>query len=125
MNRFLPSLLSLLALTCVGAQAGPCPAEQFAGGQMPRITVPALARDTRPLCSHFFSVLYSGVSRTPLYSAEHLTAQSVARARVQSRINSFHPDSRLPYGQGPLLSDYARSGFDRGHIDEGNVLGGG
>lgn len=116
MSRLLHILRSLLALTCVGAQAGPCPAEQFAGGQMPRITVPALARDTRPLCSHFFSVLYSGVSRTPLYSAEHLTAQSVASARVQSRINSFHPDSRLPYGQGPLLSDYARSGFDRGHM---------
>lgn len=28
---------------------------------MPRITVPALVRDTRPLCSHFFSILCSGV----------------------------------------------------------------
>jgi endonuclease G len=72
-TRLLSAAIALAAFACVGAQATVCPAEQFAGGQMPRITVTALARQTQPLCSSFFSVLYSGVSRTPLYSAEHLT----------------------------------------------------
>lgn len=100
----------------VAVSAFACPSEEFAGGQEPRLMVAALARDTRPLCSHFFSVLYSGISHTPLYSAEHLSTASVHLSLAQSRINSFHEDTRLPYGTGPMLSDYARSGFDRGHM---------
>jgi endonuclease G, mitochondrial len=32
------------------------------------------------------------------------------------RANSFRPDPRIPAGQGPELSDYKGSGFDRGHL---------
>ncbi len=104
MRPFLPTLLlALSALACIRAQASQCPAEQFAGGQMPRITVPALARDTRPLCSHFFSVLYSGVSRTPLYSAEHLTADSVARA-MKEPARLWHRESAFRRRHGLTFS---------------------
>lgn len=109
-------LLGALLLVILADGAFACPAEQFAGGQVPRLQIAALTKETQPLCSRFFSVLYSGVTRTPLYSAEHLTAASIALSRAQSRINSFHADDRLPYGSGPALDDYARSGFDRGHM---------
>jgi endonuclease G len=110
------ALFALLLAAVLPATAGQCPSEQFAGGEPPRIIAPALLRDAQTLCSRFFSVLYSGVSRTPLYSAEHLTKASVRRSVDQARINSFHADSRLPFDGGPILSDYARSGFDRGHM---------
>ena len=93
-----------------------CSTAVFAEGQMPRLTVPALARDTTKLCSSFFTVLYSGVTRTSLYSAERLTTASVELSRAQVRKNRFHADSRLAYGLGPQLADYKGSGFDRGHL---------
>ncbi len=114
--KFLLFIALLCASATFSASAAQCPSSQFADGQPPRIVVTALSRDARSLCSSFFSVLYSGISRTPLYSAEHLTAESVDQAREQSRINSFHADPRLPYGTGPTLADYAHSGFDRGHM---------
>jgi endonuclease G len=63
-----------------------------------------------------FSVLHSGITRTPLWSAEHLQAQNIAAAQELSRENSFHAESRLPAGQRAELADYSRSGYDRGHM---------
>jgi endonuclease G len=61
-------------------------------------------------------VLHSGITRTPLWSAEHLQAQNIAAAQELSRENSFHPEPRLPSTQRAELADYARSGYDRGHM---------
>jgi endonuclease G len=90
--------------------------DHFVDGQAPRITNPKLGRATEELCFHVFSVLHSGVTRTPLWSAEHLQAENIAAAQELSRENSFHPESRLPPDQRAELSDYSRSGFDRGHM---------
>jgi endonuclease G, mitochondrial len=57
----------------------------------------------------------SGVSRTPLTSAEHLTHARIEAARRLERENAFHDEDQLPPGQRARLSDYAGSGFDRGH----------
>jgi endonuclease G len=75
-----------------------------------------LSARTQQLCFKLFSVMESGVTRTPLWSAEHLEAANLAAAQQLSRENSFHPEERLPAGQRAELSDYARSGFDRGHM---------
>jgi endonuclease G len=91
-------------------------ADHFVGGDAPRFTNAKLARDTHALCFKLFSVMDSGVTRTPLWSAEHLEAANLAAAQSLSRENSFHPEERLPPGQRAELSDYARSGFDRGHM---------
>ena len=68
------------------------------------------------LCYGAFAVLHSGVTRTPLYAAEHLTRASVADARTVARDDSFHEEPRLPGDARASLADYVRSGFDRGHL---------
>jgi endonuclease G len=93
----------------------PCP-EQFADGTAPLLANPRLARQVEPLCFRSFAVLHSGVTRTPLYSAEHLTADSTRAARHLRRVNLFHAEERLPAAQRAELWDYARSGYDRGHM---------
>ncbi|MBL6459552.1 DNA/RNA non-specific endonuclease [Belnapia sp. T6] len=92
-----------------------CP-EHHAGGTAPDIIRPQLAAETRELCFQEYSVLYSGISRTPLAAAEHLTRERVEDARGLQRENAFHEEERLPPGQRARLGDYARSGFDRGHM---------
>jgi endonuclease G len=83
---------------------------------MPEIRNPKLAVATRELCYGVFGVMHSGVTRTALWSAEHLRADKLLAAGDQSRINSFHAERRLPRAQRAELSDYARSGYDRGHL---------
>jgi endonuclease G len=90
--------------------------DHFVDGKAPRITNPKLDKATETLCFNVFSVLHSGITRTPLWSAEHLQAENIAAAQELSRENSFHSESRLPGGQRAELSDYARSGYDRGHM---------
>jgi endonuclease G len=92
-----------------------CP-NHFVGGQAPRIVNPKLSAATRELCFNVFGVMHSGVTRTPLWSAEHLRSDNVEAAQDLTRENSFHAEPRLPPGQRAELADYARSGFDRGHM---------
>jgi endonuclease G len=111
----LPSLL----LACVLALPLPCLAEScpqhFFEGQAPIFTNPKLANDTRFLCFTAFAVMDSGITRTPFWSAEYLTADHLNKARSLRRDNAFHPEERLPPEMRSELSDYARSGYDRGH----------
>ena len=51
----------------------------------PVLTRPALQASTVGLCYEAFAVMYSGVSRTPLWSAEHLTRDSLERAKEVKR----------------------------------------
>ncbi len=99
------------------AHAAPtqCP-EHFAAGQAPDLVNPRLATGTRALCYDSFAVLHSGLTRTPLYSAEHLTADRLDAARGTLRTGEFHEETALPPGERAELADYARSGFDRGHM---------
>jgi endonuclease G, mitochondrial len=90
--------------------------DHFVGGDAPRFTNPKLATDARALCFNVFTVMYSGITHTPLWSAEHLVAANLAAAQQLTRENAFHPETRLPAGERAELSDYARSGFDRGHM---------
>jgi endonuclease G len=109
--------VALLCTALVGsaAWAGGCPAH-YVDGRLPEIRNPKLASATRELCYGVFGVMHSGVTRTPLWSAEHLRAENVEAAQALSRENSFHAEPRLPPSQRAELSDYARSGFDRGHM---------
>jgi endonuclease G len=104
-----------LMLAAVPAFAGGCPAH-YVDGRLPEIRNPKLATTTRELCFGVFGVMHSGVTRTPLWSAEYLRADKLEAAHDLSRENSFHAEPQLPPSQRAELSDYARSGFDRGHM---------
>jgi endonuclease G len=103
-----------------GAPSANAPAESCADhyldGRAPRILNAKLSANTRELCFNVFTVMHSGVTRTPLWSAEHLEAHEVESARQLTRENAFHAEPRLPAGQRAELADYARSGYDRGHM---------
>ncbi len=109
------ALLSLLLAPAVDAQTTAC-LTHFVGRTAPTITRPALQSKTVGLCFEAFAVMHSGVSRTPLWSAEHLTRESLQQARAVKRRDAFHPEITLPPQDRAQLADYAGSGFDRGHM---------
>lgn len=103
----------LFSLVSVYAQAG---CEQlFFEGKAPVVSNPKLLNKSRALCYTEFAVLHSGLTRTPLYSAEYLTPQAVQQARGLRRESAFHAEDLLPADERAELRDYARSGRDRGH----------
>ena len=121
MRSFTPALvIGLIAVlgfgqTSAGAQPERCP-QHFVGGKPPALLKRQLARRTRALCYEQFAVLHSAVVRTPLWSAEHLTRDEVETAGQLKRRDAFHHESRLPPKDRAELADYARSGYDRGHM---------
>ena len=80
------TLIATLALAAAlpgAAAAAPsaCP-EHYPGGLAPDILRPTLAERARELCFRGYAVLHSGISRTALAAAEHLTRERVQAARV-------------------------------------------
>lgn len=61
-------------------------------------------------------MLHSGLTRTPLWSAEHLTRMDVEAARQLPREGTFHSEPALPSDEAAYPTDYRRSGYDRGHM---------
>ena len=112
-------LLTLSACSLEAAQplAGRTCADHHPTATPPALVNPKLAAGTRPLCFGAFAVLHSGVTRSPLWVAEHLTRASVEAARrLDTRDNRFHPEERLPRAERAELADYRGSGYDRGHM---------
>jgi endonuclease G len=72
--------------------------------------------EPRELCFEAFAVEHSGATRTPLWSAEHLTAAGVEDAHALPRRDRFHAEPDLPRDERPELADYVGSGYDRGHM---------
>lgn len=109
-------VLGLLAVSGpVLAAATACP-QHFAQGQPPTVVQPKLNTRTQEVCFISYAVLHSGVSRTPLYSAEHLKRDNLVLAKKLSRKDSFHAETALPASDRSELDDYQRSGYDRGHM---------
>jgi endonuclease G len=104
-----------LLLAAGAAHAAGCPVH-YVDGRLPEIRNPKLAPDARELCYGVFGIMHSGLTRTPLWSAEYLRSDNIEAASEMRRKNDFHAEQRLPPAQRAELSDYARSGFDRGHM---------
>ena len=99
------------------ANAAPsaCPGHFYAGAA-PDLDNPTLAVGARDLCFLAFAVGHSAQTRTPLWSAEHLTRDGVRAARALPREGEFHDEPALPADEAADLGDYRRSGYDRGHM---------
>ncbi|HZI76490.1 MAG TPA: DNA/RNA non-specific endonuclease, partial [Gemmatimonadales bacterium] len=85
-----------------------CP-QFFPDGTAPDLVNRKLLAKTREICYAAFAVLHSGITRTPLWAAEHLTRDRLAAAVATERKNTFHEEPRLPPDERADLDDYARS----------------
>jgi len=103
-----------LARLAVAADTN-CP-EHFAGGKAPDLINPKLNIAAREVCYTGYAIKHSGVTRTPIYSAEYLTKERLLQAKSVKRQNSFHPDENIPASERAELKHYAKSGYDRGHM---------
>lgn len=114
-------IITLAVLSIVGhadsilANNVTCP-QNYLDQTPPEITNKTYADDTIPLCFDGFAVMYSGVSKTALWSAENLTRERIEQASKLERTNSFHPEARLPNSIKAQLADYSHTPFDRGHL---------
>lgn len=107
------TLLALLSVSSL-AYAG-CDVDYW-NGDMPIIQKQSMKQYASAECMQAYAIGYSGVTRTPLWSAEHLTRDNLYAAKRMRRKNSFHANESIPSGQRAELSDFARSGYDRGHM---------
>ena len=92
-----------------------CP-QNFFQGKSPTILSGDLPGNRRELCFEGFAVMHSGVSKTPMYSAEYITRASMAAADAVPRVDKFYEEARVPSADRAKLSDYKGSGLDRGHM---------
>jgi endonuclease G len=89
---------------------------QLAGGRQPTFAKESMASGLQVICNQEYTVGYSPKTRTPLWSAEHLTRQRIEAARATPRKNTFHEELGLPPEARASLKDFVRSGYDRGHL---------
>lgn len=82
----------------------------------PTLQSEAMAARTTALCNESYAVMASGVTKGTLWSAEHLTRESVLAARRIPRNGLFHAETRMPWTDQAQLRDYKGSGWDRGHM---------
>lgn len=88
---------------------------QYVNNTMPtRLAIDNLA--LYYLCFDGFAVGYSAVSKTAMWSAEHLTRERIEQADSLEREDNFHEDSRLPNSAKSYLKDYQHTPYDRGHL---------
>lgn len=117
-KRFFLAALSisslLLPVTGMTAQTG-CP-DHFANGTAPDFINQKLTSKSREVCYSGFALKHSGITRTPLYAAEHLTRERILRGKGLKRQSQFHPDDNIPRSERAELRHYAKSGYDRGHV---------
>ena len=83
----------------------------------PNRQIPASQERGRDLCFDGFAVYYSPSQKKPIFTAEVLSREHLAKA-PQERTNLFYEEARLPAAERSHLDDYRGSGFDRGHNSE-------
>lgn len=73
---------------------------------------------TRELCFSDFAILYSGDSKTPVYTVERLNKQRLAHK--PKRKGKFYEEARVPSRERSTLTDYKATyggrRLDRGHL---------
>ncbi len=73
------------------------------------------SQDGDLLCRTGYLLSHNPSNKTPNWVIEHLTADK-ANANVVQRYNKFQADPNIEEGKRAELSDYKKSGYDRGHM---------
>jgi endonuclease G len=106
-------LLALIPVIAVASQRAPLPAagcaEQLFYGE-PQIT----KSDTRLICRQGYATLNDLQAKIPVWTAWVLTPAHVNGCVKRS--NKFAADQSIPPADQAKPSDYAHSGYDKGHI---------
>ncbi|GEM_PF-2704941 len=89
-------------------------ADHFYRGAAPTVTNAKLGQGTRLLCLQGMALTYSAVTRTGLWSAEHITAAKLAKAGALD----FNPELHLEMG----LSENERSTFEDFDFDSHSAV---
>ena len=119
------SILLALLLTCLAtfAFAAPSTCPQFyLGGQAPDILSAKYSQKTQELPFAAFGVIHSGITRTPLVSAEHLIGSEQQDKSPASVKRNFYAEPRLLAADRAEPKDYKqpdynkKSGYDQGHM---------
>lgn len=76
---------------------------------------PAIQYD-QEICFTQFSVLYSDKLKDPVISAQHLTADDVKGSLQLKRKDAFHSEPKVTRQFESTKRDYAKSGYDMGHM---------
>jgi endonuclease G, mitochondrial len=97
-------IISLLVLIPIGCNASNCP-ELYPNSQ------PITVANTVELCNTFYVSLYDKQKQKVILVSEHLKHDGVGDA---IRDNEFHSDPRIGFKPNP--SQYANTGYDRGHM---------
>lgn len=85
-------------------------------GKTPQFENTSYSQKTQTLCFDAYRTLYSQKTRTALWSAEFLTPKHIEEAQKMKRVNVFHAEMQLPQQWRAQNTDYAHSGYDRGHL---------
>ncbi len=88
--------------------------DQFYREVPPYLVRDSLHKNSFPLCFNGFNVMYSGISKTPLWVAESVTP--VRLSQKIPREDNFHEETRVPSEYRATLADYKATGYDRGHM---------
>jgi endonuclease G len=110
------SAVLITILAALTATASPDCSDQLFGNAPPAPVVDVASWKVRDLCFAGFRLEHSGLSRTPLWVGEHLTADRIEVARALPRKDQFHPESSLPKDERAEMADYRGGGYDRGHM---------
>ena len=111
MKKILSVLLLTFAFTASANTVNQdCPQFVFYGAPITSLD----ESSTQYLCRQNYAVHYRYDTKTAEWVAERITVEDISgEAR---RRNDFRPDRDIPTEHRAELSDYARSGYDRGHM---------
>ena len=115
-------IVALSLISAYGASSAEDCSSFFVQGKKPIITKTAMQKMSRELCYTEFAVMHSGITRTPLWTAEYLTPAKMLLAEKLPRKDDFHAEKLLPENERAELSDYENSGYDRGHLAPANDM---
>lgn len=81
----------------------------------PAVSDPKILRRGFYTCRSGYAGFYDPAERTPLWIAEHLVKSDLAGNADRNGLD-FIADPDIPSGAMPRLSDYSKSGYDKGHM---------